>query len=93
MLSAIYTLSLYLVGQWTYDLRTFAERFPDPLGRTMQVIANVMPNLPLFNMRTLAANAETTSAAHLGIATLYALVYVSCVLCLATAAFERRDFK
>ncbi len=93
VLSAIYTLSLYLVGQWTYDLRVYAGHFPDGLGRVMGAIANLMPNLPLFNMRTLAAGAETTSAGHLGIASLYALVYVACALCLATAAFERRDFK
>ena len=53
-----------------------------------------MPNLPLFNMRSLAADGElTTAAAHLGLATAYALLYCACALALATAAFESRDFK
>jgi hypothetical protein len=33
------------------------------------------------------------TAFHLGLATAYALLYVGCVLALATAAFETRDFK
>jgi hypothetical protein len=59
----------------------------------LQVAANVVPNLPLFNTRTLAANGEFASAAHVGIAAAYALLYVGCVLALASAAFESRDFK
>ena len=39
----------------------------------LETVANLLPNLPLFNMRTLAANAQTTSFAHLGLATLYAV--------------------
>lgn len=93
VLSALYTLGLYMVGQWSYDLRSFASHFPPGLGRMMTIAADLVPNLPLFNMRTLAANAELTSAGHLGIATAYALVYCACALCLATAAFESRDFK
>jgi ABC-type transport system involved in multi-copper enzyme maturation permease subunit len=93
VLSALYTLGLYLVGQWSYDLRDFAAKFPTPLSSVMRLCADLAPNLPLFNMRSLAADGHTTSALHLGLATLYALVYVACALCLATAAFESRDFK
>ena len=56
-------------------------------------IANVVPNLPLFNMRALASGANVTSLDHMLIATLYALTYCGCALALATAAFESRDFK
>jgi hypothetical protein len=52
-----------------------------------------MPNLPLFNVRTLAANAEWVSAPHVAIATAYAALVCACALCLASAAFEKRDFK
>ncbi len=93
VLSALYTIGVYLVGQWSYDLRAFSSRFPEPLSSVCQLAANVVPNLPMFNIRTLAANAHTASPAQLGIAALYALVYCSCALCLATAAFESRDFK
>jgi len=93
VLSALYTLGLYAVGQWTYDLRAFAAKFPPAVAGTVDVCANLAPNLPLFNMRSLAAGGMPTTPEHLVIATLYALVYCGCALCLATAAFESRDFK
>ena len=92
-LSALYTLGFFLVGQWSYDLRSFADQFPRGWAALLTFIANLVPNLPLFNMRSLAAAGEPTSAAHLALATGYALVYVTCVLCLAAAAFESKDFK
>jgi len=92
-LSALYTLGVFVVGQWSYDLRAFAAEFPDSLRALVGWIANVAPNLPIFNMRTLAAGGELTSFAHLGLASLYALVYCICILGLASAAFESREFK
>ncbi len=93
VLSALYTLGFYIVGQWSYDLRGFAERFPAGLAAVLKVAVNLVPNLPLFNMRTLAAAGETATSLHLLIATAYALVYCGCVLSLAAAAFETRDFR
>ena len=93
VLSALYTLGFYVVGQWSYDLRGLAEKAPDQLRVLLSALANLVPNLPLFNMRTLAAEGLVTTPLHLALATAYALVYVGCVLCLATAAFESRDFK
>ena len=93
VLSALYTLGFYLAGQWSYDLRGFAAHAPRELGALLGATANLVPNLPLFNMRTLAAAGHPTTALHLGLATAYAAVYVACVLCLAAAAFESKDFK
>ena len=93
VLSALYTLGFYLAGQWCDDLRRFAANLPDGLGAILNVMADLLPNLTLFNMRSLAAAGDLTSWAHLGLATGYALVYSACVLALAAAAFESRDFK
>ena len=93
VLSALYTLGCYCVGQWCYDLRAFALHFPPALRTTVDVLANLAPNLPLFNMRSLAAEGLTTSPIHLGVASAYAVLYCGCVLALAAAAFESRDFK
>ena len=93
VLSALYTLGFYVVGQWSYDLRLLAGKFPKGLGALLGTVANVVPNLPLFNMRTLAAGGHPTTPLHLVLATGYAAVYVACVLCLASAAFESKDFK
>ncbi len=93
VLSALYTLGFFLAGQWVDDLRTFAANLPAGLRELLRVLADVLPNLPLFNMRSLAAAGEPTSALHLGLAAGYALLYSGCVLALAAAAFESRDFK
>jgi ABC-2 type transport system permease protein len=93
VLSALYTLGFYIVGQWSYDLRTFAGHFPPFLGRTLTFVADLAPNLPLFNARTVAAGGHAVGWDHLGVATAYAVVYAGCVLSLAAAAFESRDFK
>jgi len=93
VLSALYTLGFFLAGQWVDDLRRFAAALPDPLRATLAFTADMLPNLALFNMRSLAAGGESTSALHLGLATGYAVVYCGCVLALASAAFESRDFK
>jgi energy-coupling factor transporter ATP-binding protein EcfA2/ABC-type transport system involved in multi-copper enzyme maturation permease subunit len=93
VLSALYTLGLFLAGQWCEDLRRFATAAPEGLNTLLETIANLLPNLPLFDMRTLAAGGQTTTPEHLGLATVYALVYSGCVLLLGAAAFESRDFK
>lgn len=93
VLSALYTLGFYLAGQWCDDLRRFAANLPDGPRALLQAIADVLPNLPLFNMRSLAAAGDVTSGGHLALATGYALLYCACVLALASAAFESRDFK
>ncbi len=93
VLSSLYTLGFFAIGQWSYDLRDLARRLPAMVGSGLEGLANIVPNLPVFNMRSLAAAGESTTVEHLVLATLYALVYCGCALALAAAAFESRDFK
>jgi ABC-type transport system involved in multi-copper enzyme maturation permease subunit len=93
VLSALYTLGFFLAGQWCDDLRAFAVHAPGAFGEILKGAANLLPNLPLFNMRTLASVGELTSYTHLGIATAYAAMFSGAVLMLGAAAFESRDFK
>jgi hypothetical protein len=93
VLSALYTMGCFCAGQWSYDLRAFARQFPAGLTVPVEVVSNIVPNLPLFNMRSLAAAGLATTPQHLGVATVYALVYTGCVLALAAVAFRSRDFK
>lgn len=93
VLSSLYTLGLVLAGQWSYDLRELAAKFPPELAGLLRGAADLLPNLPIFNMRSLASQGLPTAPEHLGIATAYAVLYVGCALALAAAAFESRDFK
>jgi len=93
VLSALYTLGCFLAGQWCDDLRAFAAKAPGALHTLLDAAANIVPNLTLFNMRALAAAGESTSGAHLVLASAYALLYCGCILAFASAAFESRDFR
>lgn len=93
VLSSLYTLGLFVAGQWSDDLRRFAEGAPAGMRSLLEVVANLLPNLSLFNMRALAAAGETASPLHLGVAAAYAALYCACVLAVGAAAFESRDFK
>jgi len=93
VLSALYTLGAFVAGQWSDDLRHFALKLEPAPRVAVEVVAQLVPNLPLFNMRALAADGDPTTVLHLGLAAAYALLYVTCVLALASAAFESRDFK
>ncbi|HVQ26844.1 MAG TPA: ABC transporter permease, partial [Planctomycetota bacterium] len=55
VLSALYTLGMFLAGQWCDDLRRLAVKLPAGARELLATIADVLPNLPLFNMRSLAA--------------------------------------
>ena len=93
VLSALYTLGLFLAGQWTDDLRRFALQAPGGLRVLLQGAADLLPNLSLFNMRSLASLGDCTTPAHLAVACGYAALYCGCILLLGAAAFESRDFK
>ena len=93
VLSALYTLGLFLAGQWTDDLRRFALQAPGGLRVLLQGAADLLPNLSLFNMRSLASLGDCTTPAHLVVAFGYAALYCGCILLLGAAAFESRDFK
>lgn len=93
VLSALYTLGLFVVGACSQDLRAFAPQFPDGLRQAIEAFANVVPNLPVFDARALVAQGVAAGPERLVFATGYAAVYVGCVLALASAAFETREFK
>ncbi len=93
VLSALFTLALFVLGQWSYDLRAFATHFPPALASLCRIAANLVPNLPLFNVRTLATEAQLATPVHLLLAVAYAAAYCVGALGLATLALEARDFK
>jgi len=93
VLSSLYTVGLFLIGQWSYDLRSYAHAMPPQSRWILESVASVVPNLPIFNMRSMASVVDPTTVVHLLTATAYCALYAGCALALATAAFESRDFK
>ena len=93
-LSAIFTLSIFVIGHLSRDLKEFAAQFG---GATLKAVVlalyYIMPNLSSFNIRGQAVHGVSVPFSFIGLSTLYGAFYLSAVLILAMLIFQRRDFK
>jgi ABC-type transport system involved in multi-copper enzyme maturation permease subunit len=94
ILSSIFTISLYLIGQvmWTFNL------FKDKLVNTLERIVAyffyyILPNLDKFNMKTDVVMKGGVDWYQVLNAGLYAAVYITAVLILANLIFNKKEFQ
>lgn len=92
-LAAIFTMALYVIGNLTDELRTFAARAGDAATLAAGVLYYVLPNFQTFNVKAEVVHSLHISLRLIAWASLYGLAYVAVVLGLAAAIFHRRDFK
>jgi Cu-processing system permease protein len=91
-LSAIGTVSLYMVGQKTETLIEYLDMTRnESLEVPLKVLYYAFPNLTNFNYRLAASYGDAVPLSTLGLATAYALVWTLLLLGLASAAFRRRE--
>lgn len=93
ILSFIFTVSLYLIGQvlWTYN--EFKSFLKVPAWRWLtEAFYYLLPNLHKFNIKSEAVLGTLPGAATILYAVLYALLYTAAVLALAVLIFRRREF-
>jgi len=94
VLSAIFTLSLFLVGHVTDYLHVLGERSQVAAVRWgSRFIFYLLPNLENFNWKNEVAYGGLKSFSILGWAAGYLAAYAACVLCLSCFLFARKDFK
>jgi len=94
VLSAIFTLSLFLVGHVTDYLNILGERSQTAGVRWgSRFIFYLLPNLENFNWKNEVAYGGVKSFSIIGWAAGYLAAYAACVLCLACFLFARKDFK
>lgn len=99
---AVFAFIVALFGHVTGDLKALAAQLvthPDgspatllerALERTLDVAYVLLPNLEHFNYRAHAAHGLPIAASQLGLATVYAAVYVAILLGLATLVLRRK---
>ena len=93
-LSAIYALLVFVIGRLSADLLEFASRFGGAsLKATAITLYYLLPNLSRFNLSGPVVNDLPLFIGALALTALYGVMYVSGVLALAIAVFQRRDFK
>ncbi|MFQ6013642.1 MAG: ABC transporter permease [Thermoplasmata archaeon] len=92
-LSAIFTLSVFIIGHLSRDLKEFAAQFSGPAVKAMTfALYYLVPNLSSFNIRGQVVHGSPVPMSFMGLSTLYGALYLSALLILAMLIFQRRDF-
>ncbi len=94
VLSAIFTLSMFVIGHVTKDLLLFGGRSPSTAVKgAAQVLFYLLPNLENFNWKNEVAYGGVRLLAVVPPAAGYLVAYAAAVLVLACLVFSRKDFK
>jgi ABC-type transport system involved in multi-copper enzyme maturation permease subunit len=94
MLSAIFTLAVYVAGQFTADLRHFNDIVDAPAASAVARAAYyVLPDFSKFDVKLAVVHGLPVTGTYMATAALYGLVYIAALLFGAAAIFARRDFK
>jgi ABC-type transport system involved in multi-copper enzyme maturation permease subunit len=94
ILSATFSLSLYVIGHLTDDLRVLGGKLQH--GLTKQILDGLyyaLPNLEYFNVKGQAVYGLAIEPSYLVSAVAYGVTYCAVVLILACMIFQRREFK
>ncbi|HLP61849.1 MAG TPA: ABC transporter permease subunit [Candidatus Deferrimicrobium sp.] len=94
ILSSIFTISLYLIGQvmWTFNL--FSQKLTRPFEKiTAYIVYYMLPNLDKFNIKTAVVMKTGLESFQVLDALLYAVVYITAILAIAIIIFNRREFQ
>jgi ABC-type transport system involved in multi-copper enzyme maturation permease subunit len=94
VLSAVYTFCLYVIGNFSADLRAFGQETQSALlGTVSDVLYYALPNFGNFNVISQVAHAEKIPG-YLWLGnSLYALLYITALLGMAVLIFEEREFR
>jgi ABC-type transport system involved in multi-copper enzyme maturation permease subunit len=94
VLSAVFTFSLYVIGNFLADIRWFGQETGSTLVQGLTSgIYYLLPNFSNFSVISQVAHGERVPGYLLAANSLYALLYVSILLGAAVLIFEEREFK
>jgi len=94
MLSTLFTLGIYITGNFASDIRGFGDFTKSPGVKVVtRVIYYLVPNFHNFNSIAAASHGEPIPLALVGQNTLYAALYVALLLVAASAVFSHRNLK
>ncbi len=94
MLSAALTFAVYVIGQFSADLRNLGAVLESPAAGTIaRGLYYVLPNMAALNVRTEVVHALPVTAEHMLWASASSFLYIGALLVAAMIVFSRRDFK
>jgi ABC-type transport system involved in multi-copper enzyme maturation permease subunit len=94
LLSAIFTLGVYVVGQFNADLKGFDRIVESPAAVAVaKACYYVLPDFSRFDVKLAVVHGLPVSAGYMAVTAGYAALYVAALLFGAVVIFSRRDFK
>ena len=93
LLSAVLSLSLFVIGNFAQDLRAFASLMTGVSRWLALAVAYVLPNLSSFNVVSSVAHSQPVPVALVLWNTAYALLYAGAAVAGAVLVFDRRNLK
>jgi Cu-processing system permease protein len=94
MLSAVFTLGVYIAGQFNADLKHFDSIVSAPaVVAVAKACYYVLPDFAKFDVKLAVVHGIPVSGAYMASTAAYAVMYVAALLFGAMMIFSRRDFK
>lgn len=93
LLSAVFAFSLFVIGNFSEDLRNFAAMSTGFAKWLTTAAAYVVPNFSALNVVSSVAHGQPVSGSLIFYNTIYALLYSIMALCAAVLIFQRRNLK
>jgi ABC-type transport system involved in multi-copper enzyme maturation permease subunit len=94
MLSAIFTLGIYVAGQFNTDLRRVDQIVGSPVAAAIgKACYYVLPDFSRFDVKLAVVHGIAVPGAYVLSAVAYAALYIAALLFGAIVIFSRRDFK
>jgi len=94
ILSAVFTFCLFVIGNFSSDIRLFGQGSGSPLlEKTTAVLYYILPNFGDFNVIDHVAHGVRMGGITIIANSCYALLYLAIVLSAAILIFEEREFQ
>jgi hypothetical protein len=94
VVSGIFTLSIFVIGHLTDELKSLGFRSQDILlEKVTAAFYYVLPNLDYFNIKGRVVHQLEVPAAYMLSVIGYGFLYAAMVLCLSILIFQQRDFR
>jgi Cu-processing system permease protein len=94
LLSAAFTLALYIVGHFNKELRNLDQIIDSQVvAAVARTLYHVVPDLSAFDVKTQVVHGLAVPPGYLLLTASYGAAYIAAILLIATVIFSRRDFK
>jgi ABC-type transport system involved in multi-copper enzyme maturation permease subunit len=93
LLSAVFTLAIFVIGTFSEDLRGFAGMLTGIPRWVALGLSRIVPNFGSYNVITSVAHGQPVAGSLIFYNTLYALLYAAAALAGAVLIFEHRNLK